>query len=138
MKKALMWFLVLTVGFVFGSGSGLAANPDQIKVGILVGGGLLLLLIGTVGVAWIFGPALLSGAESVSKGLPHNIAGQAFLAGLHKVFGPLVVKALRNAFSATQLSNAVFASQAIQDNTDLFLRTVLLARLALDVSDSLF
>jgi hypothetical protein len=70
--------------------------------------------------------------------LTHNIASQALLAGFHEVLGPFVIQTLSNAFSAAQFGNAVFTSQAVQDNAYLLLRTVLLARLALDVSNRLF
>jgi len=40
-------------------------------------------------------------------------------------------------FSSAQLGDTIFATQAIQNNADLFLRTVLLARLALDVTNDL-
>jgi len=60
------------------------------------------------------------------------------LAGLHEVLGPFVVQTLGNTFSSTQLRNAVFATQAIQYDTYFFLRTVLLTRLALDVTNDLF
>ena len=43
-------------------------------------------------------------------GLPDDVAGQALLAGLHEVLGPLVIKTLGNAFAPTQLRNAVFAT----------------------------
>ena len=70
--------------------------------------------------------------------LPYNIAGQALLASFHEVLGPFVVQTLRNAFPAAKLSYAVFTSQAVQDNADLLLRAVLLARLTFDVTISLF
>ncbi len=56
----------------------------------------------------------------------------------HEVLGPFVIKALGNAFSAAQFGNTVFTTQAIQNNADLLLRTVLLTRLALDVMNNLF
>jgi hypothetical protein len=64
-------------------------------------------------------------------GLPDNIASQALLAG----FAP--IKILDNAVWSEQLGNAVFASQSIQNNADFLLRTVLLARLAFDVTNDL-
>lgn len=41
-------------------------------------------------------------------------------------------------FESNTLGNTAFASQTIEDNAHPLLRTVLLARLALDVSDGLF
>ena len=43
-------------------------------------------------------------------GLANNVPGQALLAGLHEVLGPLVIKTLGNAFTSTQLGHAVFAT----------------------------
>ena len=71
-------------------------------------------------------------------GLPDNIAGQTLFASLHEVLGPLVIQTLRNAFSSAQLGNAVLATQSIQNNANFLLRTVLLTRLALDVTSDLF
>ena len=71
-------------------------------------------------------------------GLPDDVSGQALLAGLHKVLGPFIVMALGDAFAAAQLGYAVFATQAIQYDTYLLLRTVLLTRFALDVTNDLF
>jgi hypothetical protein len=46
-------------------------------------------------------------------------------------------QALSNAFSSAQLGDTIFATQAIQNNADLFFCTVLLARLPLDVTNDL-
>ncbi len=45
---------------------------------------------------------------------------------------------LGDAFSSAQLGNAVFTTQPIQHNADFLLRTVLLTRLAFDVSNDAF
>ena len=71
-------------------------------------------------------------------GLPDDIAGQTLLARLHEVLGPLVVQTLGNAFAPTQLGDAVFAAQSVQYNADLFLRAVLLTRIAFDVTNGAF
>jgi hypothetical protein len=49
----------------------------------------------------------------------------------------LDVDALRNAFSTAQFGNAVFATQAVQHDPDLFFRSIMLACCALDVFDDL-
>jgi hypothetical protein len=63
--------------------------------------------------------------------------GQALLAGLHEVLGPFVVQTLGDTFSAAQFGNAVFASQPIQYDTYILLRTVLLTRLAFNITNDL-
>lgn len=49
-------------------------------------------------------------------------SGQSPFASFHEVLGPLVMGALGNALTAAQLSDAVFAAQAIQDDPDLIFR----------------
>ena len=51
-----------------------------------------------------------------------RVTRQPLLAGFHEVLGPFVIDALRDAFTATQLSDAVFATQAIQHDPDLLFR----------------
>jgi len=48
-----------------------------------------------------------------------RIARKPLLPCLHEVLGPFVIYALSDAFTATQLSNAVFATKAIQHDPDL-------------------
>ena len=57
---------------------------------------------------------------------------------LHEVLGPFVIQAPGDAFSAAQLSDTVFTTQAIQNYAYFLLRTELLARLAVDVTNALF
>jgi hypothetical protein len=47
------------------------------------------------------------------------IARKASFSGFHEVLRPFVVDALGNALTAAQLSNAILAPQAIQDDPDL-------------------
>jgi hypothetical protein len=70
--------------------------------------------------------------------IPLCFPGQTLLASLHEVIGPCLVKALSDTFSMAQLGNAVCATQAVQNNAYFLLRTVLFARLALDVTNGLF
>lgn len=55
----------------------------------------------------------------VGVGCTGCIASQPLLACFHEVLRPLVVDALRDAFTTTQLGNAVFATKAVQDYPDL-------------------
>src|SRR3546814_2960379 len=48
-------------------------------------------------------------------------SADAYLASLHEFFGPSVIQALRNAFLAAQLGNAVVAAQTFQHDPDLVL-----------------
>src|SRR3546814_3410123 len=48
-------------------------------------------------------------------------SADAYLASLHELFGPSVIQALRNAFLAAQLGNAVVAAQTFQHDPDLVL-----------------
>jgi hypothetical protein len=48
-----------------------------------------------------------------------RVASQPTLSSFQKLFRPSVIQALRNAFLAAKLSNAVFAAQAFQNNPGL-------------------
>ena len=48
-----------------------------------------------------------------------RIARQTPFSGFHEVLRPFVVDALRDPLTTTQLSNAILAPQAIQDDPDL-------------------
>ena len=50
----------------------------------------------------------------VGRGSAGCVASKTPLPSLHEVFRPFVVDALGNAFTATQLSDAVFAAQAVK------------------------
>ena len=60
--------------------------------------------------------------DLICVGRPCCISGEPLLPGLHEVLRPLVVDALRDAFTAAQLSNAILAAQAIKDDLDLLFR----------------
>jgi hypothetical protein len=57
-----------------------------------------------------------------------GISGQTPLAGLQELLRPVVIKALGDALTPTQLCNTVFATKPVQHNADLLLRRILLAR----------
>jgi len=67
-----------------------------------------------------------------------GIAGEPPLAGLQELFRPAVVEPLGNAFAAAQLRDRVLAAQAVQNDADLFLCRVTLARRPPDAFDDLF
>lgn len=51
-----------------------------------------------------------------------RVPGQPLLTGFHEVLGPLVIDALGYPLMATQISNAVLATLAIQNDPDLLFR----------------
>ncbi|MDP4062447.1 hypothetical protein RBLE17_22080 [Rhodobacteraceae bacterium LE17] len=57
--------------------------------------------------------------DLISVRSTRRIARKPLLPCLHEVLGPFVIYALSDAFTATQLSNAVFATKAIQHDPDL-------------------
>ena len=76
-----------------------------------------------VGDAFLQGTSLRAQIlDLVTGGGTHRVTGQPALAGLRELLGPSVIQALRNAYLAAQLSNAVFATQAVQHDPDLVFR----------------
>ena len=65
--------------------------------------------------------------------IPCRIPGQTPFAGFQELFGPGVVLALGDPLATTQLSNAVLAAQAFQNNADFLLRRPTPAGLAPDI-----
>jgi len=59
--------------------------------------------------------------DLVTGGSAGGVARQAALACLHKLLRPGVIQALRDAFLAAQLGNAVVAAQTFQHDPDLVL-----------------
>jgi hypothetical protein len=57
----------------------------------------------------------------VTGGSAGGVARQAPLARLHELPGPCIIQALRDAFLAAQLGNAVIAAKAFQHDPDLVL-----------------
>ena len=64
--------------------------------------------------------------------LPGGVARKPLLAGRQKLLRPAVIQTLGAPLTAAQLGNAVLATQTCQDNSDLLLSRILLARLASD------
>src|SRR5271168_3266493 len=62
-----------------------------------------------------------------------RVARQTALAGLQELFGPSVIKALGNAFTAAQLGNAGLAAQTVQNYPDLLFGRMTLAGCPADV-----
>src|SRR3954467_1873783 len=75
--------------------------------------------------------------DLVRGGGPSRIASQALLASLQKVFRPAIVQVLRDPLAATQLGNAVLATETFQHDPDLLLGRIMLARRPSDVLDNL-
>src|SRR3954465_14217993 len=73
----------------------------------------------------------------VRGGGPGCIASQALLSSLQEVLRPAIVQVLRDPLAATQLGNAVLAAQAFQNDPDLLLGRIVLARRPSDVLDNL-
>jgi acyl carrier protein phosphodiesterase len=67
--------------------------------------------------------------------LPQDITSKSFLASLHEIFAPTVIEVLINAFLATKLSDAFFATHPREHNTNFLLGTELTASLAFDIPD---
>lgn len=57
--------------------------------------------------------------DLITAGSARRITSQAALAGFHELLGPGVIQALRNAFLAAQLGDAVFVTQAVQHDPGL-------------------
>jgi len=57
-----------------------------------------------------------------------GIPGQPSLAGFQKLLRPVVIQALGDALSPTQLRDAVLATKSVQHDADLLFRRILLAR----------
>jgi hypothetical protein len=55
----------------------------------------------------------------VSRGSTGCITGQPPLTSFHEVLGPFVIDASGDALTTAQLSDAVLASKAVQDDPDL-------------------
>jgi hypothetical protein len=64
-------------------------------------------------------------------------SNKALLASLQKVFRPAIVQVLRDPLAAAQLGDAVLAAKAFQNDADLLLGRLLLARRPADVLDDL-
>src|SRR5215471_2579739 len=75
--------------------------------------------------------------DLIGARLAGGIAGQPLLAGLQELLAPSVVEVLGNAFLATELSDAVLAAQAFQDDADLVLGREVPPGGAPDVPDGL-
>ena len=60
-----------------------------------------------------------------------------FLSSLQEVLRPAIVQVLRDPLAATQLGNAVLAAQAFQNDPDLLLGRIVLARRPSDVLNNL-
>ncbi len=65
------------------------------------------------------------------------VAEQPILPDLNEVLKPFIIETLRNPLTATQLSNTVLATKAIQYDPDLLFRRIMLARGAFDIFDDL-
>ena len=65
------------------------------------------------------------------------ITGQPLLASLEEFLRPAVIQALGDPFLAAKLSNAVLATKARQNNPDLLLRRMQLARRTPDIFNDL-
>jgi hypothetical protein len=74
----------------------------------------------------------------IAAGFSERIALQTLLACLQKRFAPLIVHTGSNAFSATDVGNAVFSLQAFQNDPDFFFRVESPAGLSLDLTDNRF
>ena len=72
--------------------------------------------------------------DFVSGGFSDCVASQLFLAGLEKVFAPSVVEVGCDAFSSTQIGDALLTSQPLENNADLLLRRELPSGSAADVT----
>ena len=57
--------------------------------------------------------------DLVGGGSARHITSQAALAGLHELLGPDAIEALRDALLAAELGDAVFVTQAIENDPDL-------------------
>ena len=66
-----------------------------------------------------------------------GVTGKALLPSLEEFLGPAVIQALRNALAPAQLRDTVLTLQAVQNDPDLLLGRILLARRAADVFDNL-
>ena len=75
--------------------------------------------------------------DLVRGGGPGCIASQALLSSLQEVLRPAIVQVLRDPLAATQLGNAVLAAQALQNDPDLLLGRIVLARRPSDVLNNL-
>src|SRR3954467_4965573 len=75
--------------------------------------------------------------DLVRGGGPGCIASQALLSSLQEVLRPAIVQVLRDPLAATQLGNSVLAAQAFQNDPDLLLGRIVLARRPSDVLDNL-
>src|ERR1035437_3749634 len=64
---------------------------------------------------------------------PCRVARQAALSGLQELFGPSVIKALGNAFTAAKLGDAGLAAQAVQNYPDLLFGRMAFAGCPADV-----
>ena len=81
---------------------------------------------------------LLAQAFNLARGrLAPGVASEALLARFKKFLRPFVINALGNALTAAQLGDGFFTTQAIQYNTNLFFRRILLACCPADVLDRL-
>src|SRR5690606_26129121 len=73
-----------------------------------------------VGNAFLQGTSLAAQILHLASGRgTRGVAGQATLASFHELFRPGVIQALRDAFFAAQLGNAVLAAQPIEHDANL-------------------
>src|SRR3954467_10431656 len=75
--------------------------------------------------------------DLVRGGGPSRIASQALLSSLQEVLRPAIVQVLRDPLAATQLGNAVLATETFEHDPDLLLGRIMLARRPSDVLDNL-
>jgi hypothetical protein len=76
--------------------------------------------------------------DFVTGGLSDRVSSQLLLACLEKVLAPSVVEVGRDAFSATEVRDALLASKPIEDNADLLFGGELPSGSAPDLSDGGF
>src|SRR4029077_17764415 len=74
--------------------------------------------------------------NDIAGGSPRCITSQPLLAGFEEFLRPVVVKALGDPFTSAQRGDRLLAAQTFQQDADLLLRSILLARRAPDVLDN--
>jgi hypothetical protein len=76
--------------------------------------------------------------DFVTGGFPNRVACQLLLARLEKILAPPVVKVRGDAFSATEVGDALLTPQPFEDDPDLLLGRELPSGSATDLSDRSF
>ena len=86
-------------------------------------------LQGLLGDDFLQGPGFLTQVLDLVAGRrTRGIPGQPSLAGFQKLLRSVVIQALGDALSPTQLRDAVLATKSVQHDADLLFRRILLAR----------